>query len=167
MAKETGILTPSALFLGHCKETGTGLNITLQLSPFLSSCSKLPAAPAPAVRLQVAGSPASRIFHCNSWHDNMAQRTPRRRKGKSCCTLGAKRACGIIQLAQVPRIDGASCRGCSHAQFLNPRNCLSLAKDLASSQAGNNYAFNIWKRFFLINRIKKVLQQNVCVSREG
>lgn len=167
MAKETGILMPSALFLGHCKETGTGLNIMLQVFPFLSSSSKLPAAPAPAVCLQVAWSPASRIFHCNSRHDNTAQRTPRRRKGKSCCTLGAKRACGIIQLAKVPWIASPSCRGCSHAQFLNPRNCLSLAKDLASAQAGNNYAFNIWKRVFFINRIKEVLQQNVCVSREG
>lgn len=164
MAKETGILMPSALLLGHCKETGTGLNITLQASPFLSSCSKLPAAPAPAVRLQVAGSPASRIFHCNSWHDNVAQRTPRRRKGKSCCTLGAKRACGIIQLAQVPRIASASCRGCSHAQFLNPQNCSSLAKELASSQAGNNYAFNIWKSFFFHQQDKEsITAKCVCV----
>lgn len=134
---------------------GQFLNITLQLFPLLSSCSKLPAVPAPAVSLQVPWSPASRIFHCNSWHDNVAQRTHKRGKGKSCFTLGAKIACGTIQLAKVPWIASPSCRGCSHAQILNPRHCSSLARKLA--QAENNYAFNVWKRGGFSDRTKEVL----------
>lgn len=73
MANETGSLMTSAPFLGHHKETGTVLNIMLQLFPLRSSCSKLPAAPALAVSLQVPRSPASRIFHTATlgmtmWH---------------------------------------------------------------------------------------------------
>lgn len=156
MANETGSLMTPAPFLGHHKETGTVLNIMLQLFPLLSSCSKLPAAPALAVSLQVPWSPASRIFHCNSWHDNVAQRTPKRRKGKSCFSLGAKIACGTIQVAKVPWIASPSRRGCiCHAQILNPRHCSSLARKLA--QAGNNYAFNVWKRGGFSDRAKEVL----------
>lgn len=137
----------------------------LQLFPLLSSCSKLPAVPPPAVSLQVPWSPASKIFRCNSWHDNVAQRTPMRRKGKSCFTLRAKTASGTIQLAKVPWIASPSCRGRSHAQILNPRHCSSLARKLA--QAGNNYAFNVWKRGGFSDRTKEVLQQYICRFREG
>lgn len=126
----------------------------LQLFSLLSSCSKLAAVPAPAVCLQVPWHPASSIFHCNSWHDNVAQRAPRRRKDKSCFTLGAKIACGTIKLAKVPQIASPNCRGCSHAQILNSRHCSSLARKLA--QAGNTYAFNAWKRRGFSDRTKEI-----------
>lgn len=151
MANKTGSLMPSAPFLGHHKETEQFLNTTLQLLLLLSSCSKLPSVPAPAVSLQVPWSPVSRIFHCNSSCDSVAQRTPQRRKGKSCFTLGAKTACGTILLAKVPQIAGPSCRGDSRAQILSPRHCSSLA------QAGNNYSFNVWKRGGFFDRTKKGL----------
>lgn len=128
------------------------LNITLQLFPLLSSCSE--ALGCQLLRCQ----PASRTFHCNSWLGNVAQRTPKRRKGKGCFTrvrIGAKIARGTVQLAKAPWITSPRCRGDSRTLVLNPTHWSSLARELA--QARNNYVFNVWKRKGFSDRTKQVL----------
>lgn len=127
----------------------------LQLFPLLSSCSKLPAVPAPAGSMD------------SSKQDFPLQLLARQRGTENTQegNLGTKIACGTIQLAKVPWVASPSCRGRSHAQTLSPRHCSSLGRKPA--QAGHNYAFNVWNRGDSFDRTKEELSQCVCMFREG
>lgn len=142
-----GVLCLQYLFQVTTKRQGQFLNITLQLFPLLQTpcCASPCCQPAGSMESSKQDFPLQLL----AWQRG----TENTQEGKSCFTLGTKIACGTIQLAKVPQVATPSCRGLCHAQSLNPRHCSSLARKPA--QAGNNYAFNVWKRGDFFNRARK------------